>query len=53
MLDTFDIGRILRQALAGGGEFADIYFEEGTATVISCEDATTSMFGASSGPPTL
>ena len=38
MLDTFDIGRILRQALAGGGEFADIYFEEGTATVISCED---------------
>lgn len=38
MLETFDISRILRQALAGGGEFADIYFEEGNATVISCED---------------
>jgi TldD protein len=38
MLDTMDISRILRQALAGGGEFADIYFEEGSATVIAAED---------------
>ena len=38
MLETMDIGRILRQALAGGGEFADIYFEEGTASVIAAED---------------
>ncbi len=33
-----DISRILRQALTNGGEFADIYFEEGAATLISCED---------------
>lgn len=38
MLDTFDLPRILRQALANGGEFADIYFEEGAATVVVCDD---------------
>lgn len=38
MLDGMDIPRILRRALAGGGEFSDIYFEEGTSTSIVCED---------------
>ena len=38
MLDRFDLSRILRRALAGGGEFADIYFEEGASTSIVCED---------------
>ncbi|HEY6007841.1 MAG TPA: TldD/PmbA family protein [Geobacteraceae bacterium] len=38
MLDGMDLGRILRRALAGGGEFADIYCEDGTATVVVCED---------------
>jgi len=38
MLDTMDISRILRCALSGGGEFADIYFEEGSSTSIVCED---------------
>jgi TldD protein len=33
-----DIPHILRRALAGGGEFSDIYFEEGTSTSIVCED---------------
>ena len=38
MLERFDLSRILRRALAGGGEFADIYFEEGTSTTVMCED---------------
>ena len=38
MLDTLDVPLILRRALAGGGEFADIYFEEGSATTVVCED---------------
>ncbi len=38
MLDQIDISRVLRKALNGGGEFADIYFEEGSATAIACED---------------
>ncbi|WP_298269123.1 TldD/PmbA family protein [Geobacter sp.] len=38
MLDTFDLTRILRRALTGGGEFADIYFEEGANTSVICED---------------
>ena len=38
MLDTLDISRVLRSALAGGGEFADIYFEEGSSTTVVCED---------------
>jgi TldD protein len=33
-----DLDKILRRALAGGGEFADIYCEEGAATVVACED---------------
>lgn len=38
MLDSFDISAILRTALSGGGEFADVYFEEGAATAIVGED---------------
>jgi TldD protein len=38
MLENMDIGRILRRALAGGGEFADLYFEEGRSTSVICED---------------
>ncbi len=38
MLDNMDIGRILRRALAGGGEFADLYYEEGASTAVVCED---------------
>jgi TldD protein len=38
MLDQLNCNGILRQALARGGEFADIYFEEGTSTVIVGED---------------
>ncbi|MCX7636076.1 MAG: TldD/PmbA family protein, partial [Syntrophales bacterium] len=37
-LEHMDLSRILRIALSGGGEFADIYFEEGTSTSIVCED---------------
>jgi len=38
MLDNMNISAILRKALANGGEFADIYFEDGSSTVIVCED---------------
>lgn len=38
MLEQMDTSRILRTALGSGGEFADIYFEEGSATVVVCED---------------
>ncbi len=38
MLDLVDISKILRKALSAGGEFADIYFEEGTSTSVVCED---------------
>jgi TldD protein len=38
MLDLMDISKILRRALSGGGEFADIYFEEGFSTSIVCEE---------------
>jgi TldD protein len=38
MLDNMDIARILRRALAGGGEFADLYYEEGASTAVVCED---------------
>jgi TldD protein len=38
MLDAMDLSRILRCALSEGGEFADIYFEEGSSTAIVCED---------------
>jgi TldD protein len=38
MLDSFDIAAILRRALANGGEYADIFFEEGASTSIICEE---------------
>ncbi|HEX9022962.1 MAG TPA: TldD/PmbA family protein [Geobacteraceae bacterium] len=38
MLDNMDIAGILRRALAGGGEFADLYLEEGASTAVVCED---------------
>jgi TldD protein len=38
MLDNMNIAVILRRALAGGGEFADLYFEEGRSTAVVCED---------------
>jgi TldD protein len=38
MLESYDISRLLQRALAGGGEFADLYFEEGSSTTIVCED---------------
>jgi TldD protein len=38
MLDNMNISAILRKALANGGDFADIYFEDGSSTVIVCED---------------
>lgn len=38
MLDGMNLGSILRRALAGGGEFADIYYEEGSSTAVVCED---------------
>ena len=38
MLETVNIEAILRQALAAGGEFAEIYFEEGHSTQIVAED---------------
>jgi len=38
VLENMDLSRILRAALANGGEFADIYFEEGFSTAIACDD---------------
>jgi len=38
MLEQLAIDKILRQALANGGEFADIYFEEGSSTQVVVED---------------
>ncbi|HEY5973577.1 MAG TPA: DNA gyrase modulator, partial [Geobacteraceae bacterium] len=38
MLETFACDAIIRRALAGGGEFADIYYEAGIATLIAVED---------------
>jgi TldD protein len=38
MLEQLDIPSILKRALAGGGEFADIYLEEGSSTTVVCED---------------
>jgi TldD protein len=38
MLESLDTSRILRRALAGGGEFADLYFEESSSTFVSCDD---------------
>jgi TldD protein len=38
MLENLEISRILRLALSGGGEFADIFYEEGSSTAVFCED---------------
>jgi len=38
MLETMDTAAILRRALSSGGEFAEIYLEEGSATQIVAED---------------
>jgi TldD protein len=38
MLETVDCAAILRRALSSGGEFADLYFEDGNYTSVSCED---------------
>lgn len=38
MLESMNTAAILRQALSSGGEFAEIYLEEGTATQIVAED---------------
>ena len=38
MLETMDTAAILRRALSSGGEFAEIYFEEGAATQVVAED---------------
>lgn len=38
MLETMNCAAILKQALSAGGEFAEIYFEEGYATQIVAED---------------
>src|SRR5512138_1584481 len=38
MLENFTLDKILRTALAHGGEYADIYFEEGDSTQVVVED---------------
>ena len=38
MIENMNIAGILRRALSGGGEFAEIYFEEGASTQIVVED---------------
>lgn len=38
MLEQFALEKILRAALAGGGEYADLYFEEGDSTQVLVED---------------
>ncbi|WP_224961892.1 TldD/PmbA family protein [Geomonas subterranea] len=38
MLESVDAAAILRRALAAGGEFADIYYEDGAYTSVACED---------------
>jgi len=38
MLETMNTAAILRRALASGGEFAEIYLEEGSATHVVAED---------------
>jgi TldD protein len=38
MLENFDLDKIIRAALAQGGEYADIYFEEGNSTQVVVED---------------
>ncbi|MBJ6799372.1 TldD/PmbA family protein [Geomonas propionica] len=38
MLESVDAAAILKRALASGGEFADIYYEDGAYTSVTCED---------------
>ncbi|MBU5612718.1 TldD/PmbA family protein [Geomonas azotofigens] len=38
MLESVDAAAILKRALAAGGEFADIYYEDGAYTSVTCED---------------
>lgn len=38
MLETVNLSKVLTTALSEGGEFADIYFEEGSSTSVVCED---------------
>lgn len=38
MLETVDAAAILRRALSAGGDFADIYFEDGAHTAVVCDD---------------
>jgi len=38
MLEGIPIGEILREALKGGGDFADLFFEESRSIVIVCEE---------------
>ncbi|GFO65982.1 TldD/PmbA family protein [Geomonas paludis] len=38
MLESVDAKAILKRALAAGGEFADIYYEDGAYTSVTCED---------------
>lgn len=38
MLEKIDTARILRRALAAGGEFADIYFEDASYNMVVCDD---------------
>ena len=38
MLEGIDCAALLKRALAAGGEFADIYYEDGAYTTVTCED---------------
>ena len=38
MLETMNTAAILRRALSSGGDFAEIYFEEGSSTQVVAED---------------
>ena len=38
MLETLDTSAILRRALAAGGDFADIYYEDVAFSTVVCED---------------
>jgi len=38
VLETIDTAKVLRRALAAGGDFADIYFEDLAFTTVACED---------------
>jgi TldD protein len=48
MLENLDTGRILRRALTAGGEFADMYFEESSSTLVTCDDGKIERVLASS-----